>query len=54
MDLNEIVADIPEAMKEKVLEWDLNGIKRGMRKATDLMPEGKVYCRTVLCLHRIP
>ncbi|MDH6164856.1 hypothetical protein M2354_004618 [Leclercia adecarboxylata] len=43
LDLDEIVADIPEAMKEKALEWYLRGIKRGMKKATDLMLEGKVY-----------
>ncbi|MHB9323287.1 hypothetical protein ACP3TG_30080 [Phytobacter diazotrophicus] len=43
MDLNEIVAYIPETMEEKALEWYLRGSKRGMKKATDLMPEGKVY-----------
>ncbi|WLV39299.1 hypothetical protein [Morganella morganii] len=43
MDLDEIVADIPEAQKEKALEWYLRGIKRGMKKATDLMLEGEIY-----------
>mgnify|MGYP000366524539 CR=1 FL=1 len=43
LDLDEIVSDIPEAMKEKALEWYIRGIKRGMKKATDLMLEGKVY-----------
>lgn len=42
-DLEEIVADIPEAMKEKALEWYLRGIKRGMTKATNLMLDGKIY-----------
>lgn len=35
--------NIPEAMKEKALEWYLRGIKRGMKKATDLMLDGEIY-----------
>lgn len=34
---------IPEAFKEKALEWYIRGIKRGMAKATDLMAEGTIY-----------
>lgn len=43
IDLEDIVDDIPEAMKEKALEWYLRGIKRGMRKATDMMLNGEIY-----------
>ncbi|MFZ1871750.1 MAG: hypothetical protein WAU54_02990 [Chania sp.] len=43
IDLDEIVADIPDTMKEKAIEWYLRGIKRGMTKATDLMLTGKIY-----------
>jgi TPR repeat protein len=43
LDLDEIVADIPEAMKEKALEWYERGIKRGMKKATDLMLAGEIH-----------
>jgi hypothetical protein len=34
---------IPDALKEKALEWYIRGIKRGMAKATDLMAEGKIF-----------
>ncbi len=42
-DLLDIVDEIPEAMKEKALEWYERGIKRGLSKATDMMAEGKIY-----------
>jgi len=34
---------IPDALKEKALEWYIRGIKRGMAKAIDLMAEGTIY-----------
>ena len=30
-------------MRDKALQWYEKGIKRGMRVATDLMAEGKIY-----------
>ncbi len=42
-DLDMALADIPEAMKEKAIEWYIRGIKRGMSKATDLMADGDIY-----------
>lgn len=43
-DFEEMIDEIlPEAMKEKALEWYQRGIKRGMDKATDLMVSGKIH-----------
>ena len=42
-DLLTIIDEIPEAMREMALEWYTKGIKRGMRKATDLMVDGSIY-----------
>lgn len=38
-----MIDEIPEAMREKALQWYERGIKRGMRVATDLMAEGGIY-----------
>ncbi|MDQ6974257.1 MAG: hypothetical protein Q9M10_05185 [Mariprofundaceae bacterium] len=43
LDFDEALADIPDAMKEKAVEWYVRGIKRGMAKATDLMAKGDIY-----------
>ncbi|WP_263080163.1 hypothetical protein [Endozoicomonas sp. Mp262] len=42
-DFLEIVEDMSDAMKTKALDWYERGIKRGMKKATDLMLDGKIY-----------
>lgn len=42
-DFQDMIDEIPEAMREKALQWYERGIKRGMRKATDLMAEGVIY-----------
>jgi hypothetical protein len=43
LDLEEALESIPEAMKQKAIEWYIRGIKRGMAKATDLMAEQVIY-----------
>lgn len=43
LDFEEALADIPDAMKKKAIEWYVRGIKRGMAKATDLMADGDIY-----------
>lgn len=43
LDFQSALESIPDALKEKALEWYIRGIKRGMAKATDLMAEGKIY-----------
>lgn len=42
-DFQDMIDEIPEAIREKALQWYERGIKRGMRKATDLMAEGEIY-----------
>ncbi|MDC9521326.1 hypothetical protein PSH55_09355 [Pseudoalteromonas sp. Angola-31] len=42
-DFREMIDEIPEAMREKALQWYERGIKRGMSKATDLMAKGEIY-----------
>lgn len=42
LDLEEALETIPEAIKQKAIEWYIRGIKRGMAKATDLMLEKKI------------
>jgi hypothetical protein len=42
-DFQDMLDEIPEAMREKALQWYERGIKRGMRVATDLMAEGEIY-----------
>ena len=36
---------IPEAMREKALEWYERGIRRGLSKATDLMADEIIYVK---------
>ncbi|MFZ6780421.1 hypothetical protein ACO0LD_26625 [Undibacterium sp. Ji83W] len=43
LDFETAIEGIPEAIKEKAIEWYIRGIKRGMAKATDLMAEGTIY-----------
>lgn len=43
LDLDTALEGIPEALKEKAIEWYIRGIKRGMAKATDLMASNKIY-----------
>lgn len=43
LDLDAALEGIPEALKEKAIEWYIRGIKRGMAKATDLMASNKIY-----------
>jgi hypothetical protein len=43
LDFEAALEGIPEAIKERAIEWYIRGIKRGMAKATDLMAEGKIY-----------
>ena len=43
LDFEAALEDIPEALKQKAIEWYVRGIKRGMAKATDLMAEQKIY-----------
>lgn len=42
-DLNSALEGIPEALKEKAIDWYTRGIKRGLAKAIDLMAEQKIY-----------
>jgi hypothetical protein len=42
-DFEAALESIPDALKEKALEWYIRGIKQGMAKATDLMAEGTIY-----------
>ena len=43
LDFDAALERIPEAIKQKAIEWYIRGIKRGMAKATDLMAEQKIY-----------
>lgn len=43
LDFEQAIEDIPDAMKEKAIEWYIKGIKRGMAKATDLMASNEIY-----------
>jgi hypothetical protein len=43
LDFEDALEGIPEAIKQKAIEWYVRGIKRGMAKATDLMAEQKIY-----------
>ena len=43
LDFEAALEGIPEAIKQKAIEWYVRGIKRGMAKATDLMAEKKIY-----------
>lgn len=43
LDLDAALDGIPEALKEKAIEWYIRGIKRGMAKATDLMVSNEIY-----------
>lgn len=45
LDLEVALEGIPEAIKQKALEWYVRGIKRGMAKATDLMAEQEIYIK---------
>ena len=51
LDLEEALESIPEAMKQKAIQWYIRGIKRGMAKATDLMANQAIYFKeeTVYC-----
>ena len=42
LDFETALEGIPEAIKQKAIEWYVRGIKRGMAKATDLMAEQNV------------
>lgn len=42
-DFDDIVSKIPAAFRKEALKWYRIGIKRGMKKATDLMAEGTIY-----------
>lgn len=42
-DLDTALEGIPEALKQKAIDWYTRGIKRGLAKATDLMAEQKIY-----------
>ena len=43
LDFEAALADIPDALKTKAIEWYIRGIKRGLAKATDLMAEKAIY-----------
>ena len=43
LDLEAALEGIPDAFKQKAIEWYVRGIKRGMAKATDLMASRKIY-----------
>lgn len=45
LDLEAALEGIPEAIKQKAIDWYIRGIKRGMAKATDLMAEQRIYVR---------
>ena len=45
LDFEAALEGIPDAIKQKAIEWYIRGIKRGMAKATDLMAEQKIYVR---------
>jgi hypothetical protein len=45
LDLDGAIEGIPDALKEKAIEWYIRGIKRGMAKATDLMVSKKIYLK---------
>lgn len=42
-DFEDIVSEIPDAMKSNAIGWYERGIKRGLRIATDLMANGEIY-----------
>ena len=42
LDLEAALEGIPDAFKQKAIEWYVRGIKRGMAKATDLMASRKI------------
>lgn len=42
-DFEDLTQAIPEALREKALEWYELGIKRGMRYATDRMADGTIH-----------
>lgn len=42
VDLDLALETIPEAMREKAMEWYIRGIKRGMAKATQMMADGEI------------
>lgn len=42
-DLDLAVESIPEALREKAMEWYIRGIKRGMAKATQMMADGEIH-----------
>jgi len=44
-DFESALDGIPDALKQKAMEWYVRGIKRGMSKATDLMVENKIYIK---------
>lgn len=43
LDFDVALESIPEALKEKAIEWYIRGIKRGLEKATDLMASNEIY-----------
>ena len=43
LDFEAVLAEIPDTIKAKAIEWYIRGIKRGMAKATDLMAENEIY-----------
>lgn len=43
LDLDAALEGIPDAVKQKAIEWYVRGIERGMAKATDLMVARKIY-----------
>jgi hypothetical protein len=42
-DLDDIVRKIPGVLDQEIIKWYKLGVKRGMRKATDLMAENAIY-----------
>lgn len=43
LDFESALESIPDAIKQRAIDWYIRGIKRGMAKATDLMAEQKIY-----------
>lgn len=44
-DFEAALESIPEAMREKALEWYERGIRRGLSTATDLMADKTIYLK---------